>query len=260
MIKVPKERWIECILTGLRDERLKFIKIKEDNVKEVDEKNRSAEKLNDQKFEIEMQKYLDKENKAKLVWVLKEEEKQKNINYHNENLTKINNAINEGEISAIAMFVKLLITRTKFSTYGIKDIKVGFNTNTKKMILNVYIHNKDDIFKYCEYRYIKKDQKFIPKEMKVSDKNKYLKIYQENLCKAIIYYIYNSSIGDLINNLVVNIYHGTVCCVSSQIEKNQFIEYDLSVTSEVITFDTRHMRVYKTLNTGVKCYDNLFDL
>ena len=234
---VPTESWLE-----------NFVKRKKENRLNIIESNRILEETATQEYEAALIKYQEAKETAYANW----------RNEFEQNIVEEENAYMAGDLDALNDYLDALMTISGFTQDLVETYEFGYQPSLKRLVLEMHIQNRDDIFYAEGYRYIKQRDEFSPIKMKVSEANNRLRNLMIELAISAIVVILNNDDSSSINDIVVNIYHNNICCISAYIEKVTLEKYDLTNRNQKTAFIARQMKIFKTLNTGVKAFEYIY--
>ena len=61
-----------------------------------------------------------------------------------------------------------------------------------------------------------------------------------------------------INDIVVNLFHEGICCVSAYVDANTYAKYNFENRSSKSMFIQRQMKIFKSLTNGVSAFDYIY--
>lgn len=204
-------------------------------------------------------KYNERKKAAQITWENKEAERKTLIDQENLDIEEWEKAYCNGDPKAVEKFVDTLFKINDYSEKTIDDPRFVYIKYSKKLIINFHLKNsKEEIFYAEGYRYIKQRDDYTPIKMKVGSINERLKNLLIELNIATFIVLFKNDIGNILSEIIVNTYYDCICCVSSQVKKDEFINLDLLSKSDKAIFLENHMRICKQLGRYVKPFENMY--
>lgn len=246
-IKIPAESKLEKLFPSMKAKRIN-----------LETEKRKKERELENEYEKELEEYNSNIKKEKLEWLKSDKELKKSIEEYNAEIDDFEQKCFVLDESAVKNFIEYLLEKDDFHKKTIIGKAINYNKKLKKLIMNIQIDSKDNIFKYGSYKYCKQTDTIEPVIMKVSDSTQMLRNLLTNLCIGIFSQIFNNDIINSTDEIVVNIYHNRICSLSGKIQKNTFKNFDLSNPNDSLYFETQYLRVFKQLLTGVKPFEEIY--
>lgn len=244
LVQVPKENWLEKIFASRKEKRLSIIE--ENNIKI-------------QEFYKEiMVEYEKRKQSEKSEWETTENLKRIEIDKNNTEVDSLGQAYLSGDEEAILAYIDILFSVYNFALDTIVEHQSGYNKYVKKLIIDLHIANKEEIFEAEGYKYIKQRDEFDTIKMKVTVLNERMKSLMIEVCIATFHLLYRNDIANHFNIITVNVFYDHVCCVSGEVDRETFVKHNFTTRSGMAAFLELQMRVFKQISSGVKPFDILF--
>jgi len=243
---VPKETKLETIFIWKKQKRLAII----------DENHKIIEEIN-AKYKVALEKYEIEKIEAKKKWKLEEIENQEEICVQNMKISEWEENYYNGEHNALNRYFHVIYEIENFFYNTMMGIEFSYNIYNKRLVINLYIKGRDEIFELEGYKIV---YDFIekPVRMKVTEAKKR---YHDLLLQIIVasnILIFNTDIGELFDERVINVFNKECCLISSDIIKNNFCKYNFENESDVNSFIELQVRDYKQESRGVKPFEKIY--
>lgn len=247
LLPVPQKSWLE-----------KLFKAKEQSRLDIIATNESTEQAAKAEYEEMLKKFEEEKELAEKEWA--EEQSAKKLAFYKQ-IDSEEKAYLSLDVDALKEYLDALMELSGFLE-DVEDVlenyEFGYQPLTKRLVVDMHIKKRDEIFYAEEFRYVKKTDKVVPVKMAASLANDRLKRLMIELVISEIVIIFNNDRADAINDVVVNLYHDCICCVSAYVEKDTYRKYDLENKSNKSIFMSRQMRICKSLTTGVHAFEYIY--
>lgn len=240
-IEVPKKHWIENILPSVKAKRITI----------ENEKDRLKEE-NEEKYKKDSKRYEENIIKEKIEWETKEKIKREKIEKQNKEIDIWKNDCINLKEEAIKKFINNILKKNNLLNEVTLGNVISFNKEIKKVIIDIQMELKDNIFKYEGYKYIKQRDIIEPVSMKIGLQNQKMKDLIINLCIAIFILMFKNDSVNAFDEIIVNIYHNRICCVSGKLNKITYNDLKFDKEEDIIYIQNHFLRIYKQISTGVK--------
>lgn len=247
--EVPKESWLDNIFSARIVKRRNIIESNEEMVRRA--KEDYEQKLEDYNL-LKKQKYDD--------WSAEEERRKGEVLQKNQEVDKWQEDFYSCGEDAVLKFIEAAFDKNWLFSDTITEIESGYNEHTKKAIIEIHVKNKNDIFPYEGYKYFKTRDSIEPVKMKVTPSNQRIKDLMLNIAIAMLHITFRNANAekDIVNEIVVNVFHEGVCCISGDVVAEQFIKLDLNITSHYDALLDNYFRVANQLARGVKSFERIY--
>ena len=241
---VPQKSWLE-----------KVFKSKEQARENIIAANEAME--NEAKAEyIKLAKeYAEEKALAEKKWV--EEQAQKKFIF-NQQVDSEEKAYLSGDEDALKGYLDALIELSGFMQDVTEVYECGYQPITKRLVLDIHMKKRDEIFYAERYRYVIKTDEIVPVKMKVSSANERLKLLMVELAISAVVIALENDEANAINDIVVNLFHEGICCVSAYVDANTYAKYNFENRSSKSMFIQRQMKIFKSLTNGVPAFDYIY--
>ena len=243
--EVPKESWLEGIIKSKKEKRLQIIA----HNKELSDEATIA-------YQKSLTTYKEEMDNALIQW--ENERKRKKEEY----MGSISSAVESyltGDVNVLKDYVEGLIEFSDLPLDVIESKLIGYQPNTKQLVLNISFKDRDSIFYAGGYRYLIQKDEFVTTKMKVSDANIRLRDLMTEVTMALIVLLYENDTANFFDSVVVNVIHDNICCISTLVDKQLYSMLDFSKKKVQYEFKDTHMRIFKTLKTGVKPFEFIYE-
>lgn len=241
IIKVPAESWVEKFWPSLKAKRINLENEKQKLEYELEEKYKKDE-----------EEYSNKLQKEKEKWNNQQDLKKRQIEEHNKKIESWEQGCINCDEKSVIKFIDYIIENKDVSYRTIRGKNIVYNKANKKAIVDLYIEQKENIFKYENFKYLKQKDEIEPVKIKVNSLNQRTRNLLINICIASFINIYKNDVTNSIDELIINIYHNKICCVSGKMSKEEFKNYHFLDEGDIIYIENHLFKIYKQLNTGVK--------
>lgn len=255
---VPKESWLETIFPSKKEFRLSVLSENEkqlEDIKVINQHNAELAEANNLK---RFAGYEHRKNMAEKEHEQHELAKKESINIHNEEIDLWYTDYMAGDSEAINAYVDMLFTKYNYALDTIADYKIGYNIHLKKLIVDLYLAERDEIFEGNGYKYIKQRDEFEPIKFKVSELTERMRNLMVEICMATFLLLFRNDTCGHLESVVINVFNNRICCVSGSVEKEVFLKHNFALKSGKDAFLELQMRVFKQITRGVKPFELLF--
>lgn len=258
LIPVPKESILEKIMPSKTAKRLAAIKKNEEIISETEKENHEIIHGSEEEHRQSLLDYATKKEEAFAKWRLLDVLHKTMANAENKEIDTWKDAYLLGEAEALNIYIDTVLSFNNYALDTIIEHQAGYNPHTRKMLVDLHLENKENIFQAEGYKYMKQRDEFDTIKIKVGTLNERMKNLMIGVCIATFHVMFRNDVGEHFDSIVVNVYHDHVCCVSGEVEKETFQKHDFSTRSGLAAFIQLQMRVFRQMATGVKPFETLF--
>ncbi|MFI3214552.1 MAG: hypothetical protein R3Y24_14630 [Eubacteriales bacterium] len=257
LLEVPKETWMEKIFTSKREKRLSVIAQNDSTVERIKKENQDRKEEVLLAYQKELEEYEKAMKEAKELWIKSECQQEIEIQAWNESVSYQENEYANGECESVEKYVKNLITTYDYHGDIIEHAEVGYNKHYGKIVVDLYIKNRNAIFIGAGYKYLMGRDEIDIIKIKVSELNIFVKKLTTELNLATILLLVINDKMNHLEKIIVNVYHEQVCCVSTSVSKEEFLKYNLELETEKEKFIQAQAKVFKQFARGAKAFETL---
>ncbi|MFI3326956.1 MAG: hypothetical protein R3Y35_12420 [Clostridia bacterium] len=258
LLKVPKKTFFEKIFHSLENKRISIIKENEQRIQCVADKNKQHEIDELERYNKLKLQYETKMEEARIIWEQSEQKIEFEILEENKSIDNWIAACDNDDDDAIMNFIETLFDVKNYGDDFLIDNKVLYNKESHKVIIDLHIKNRDEIFYTDFYTYMPRNKEIRAVKMKVSTANEMLKKLLIELIIHTFILFFNNSFSKKFNTVTVNVYSGNICCASSSINMCSYNTYNLSIIEEKDKFISTHINLFNKLANGVVAIETLF--
>jgi restriction system protein len=247
--EVPKESWLDNIFSSRVVKHNNIIESNENEIKRVKEEY-------EQKVE-----YYNIEKKQKYeAWLTEEEIRREEVREKNQEVMKWEEDFYNCEEEAVLKHIKIAFNKNRLFGNTVKEIESGYNQHNKTAIIEIHIKSKADIFPHEGYKYFKTRDSIEPVKMKITAYTKRLKGLMLNIVISSFFIVFRNANSNnrIVEEVVVNVFHEGVCCISGKVAAEQFNKLDLNITSNYDALSDNYLRIMKQLTRGVKSFERIY--
>jgi len=247
--EVPDDSWLDKVFYS----RV----VKRNNIIEANEKEVERVKT---EYEQRVKAYGDRKEKSYNSWVLEEQRRKKEIETKNQEINSWEELFYEHDEEAVTNFIEVAFANDRHFIDTVKEIENSYNRQTKVAIIEIRMKSKDEIFPYEGYKYFKTRDSIEPVKMKVKESTRRLKDLMLNIAISSFYIVFrnvNTKVN-IVEEVVVNVIHDGVCCVSGRVSMEELNKLNLNVSSNYDALLDNHMRIMKQLARGVKPFERIY--
>ena len=256
-LKVPRENWLEKIFVNRKNKRLSVIEYNKNHIDEINKINKNNVLLAEKENNKNMSDYRVKKEMARNEWEKDQTQKREIIDNHNEEIDAWYNAYLSGTEDAIISYFDIVFSKSNYAHDIVIEQKIGYNSHSKKLVIDLYIVDKEVIFEAEGYKYIKQRDEFAPIKMKISAITERMRNLMIELCIATIHLLFRNDKANNLDIITVNVFHNHICCISSEVGREVFFKHNFRTKSGKAAFLELQMRIFKQFNRGVEAFDTL---
>jgi hypothetical protein len=247
--EVPKESWLDSIFSSRIVKRNKII-----------QNNDAAIKRAKDEYEQKIEEYNVSKNQKYEAWIEEEEKRKVEILQKNQEVDKWEDEFNSHKEDAVIKFIEAAFDKNWLFGDTISEIESCYIEHTKKVVIEIHVKSKNEIFPYEGYKHLKTKDSIEPVKMKVKDATQRLTDLMINIAVSAFYIIFGNANAenDIVEEIVVNVIHEGVCCISGDITEKQLNKLDLAITSHYDALKDNYMRIVKQLARGVKPFERVY--
>lgn len=246
---VPKESWLDNVFTSRVVKRQQIIS-----------DNRNAVNQRQEEYQQRMVQYYEEKTRAYDSWLSGEKEREGQVIANNEDIDNWIKGIDNYNEEHVLRFVEAVFDVNWFFSDMVKEVETGYVKDVGKLILEIHMSKKEDIFPYEGYKYFKTRDSIEPVKMKVTQSNQRIRDIMLNIAISILYICFQATNtrNEVVKEIVINVLHEGVCCVSGHITRAKFEALDLNITSHYNALFDNYIKVGKQLTRGVKPYERIY--
>lgn len=247
--EIPKESWLDNIFSSRVMKRIKTI-----------ERNEEATKCANEAYEQSLERYNVMKKDEYESWQANEQKREEEILRCNQDIDEWERDFSDGKESAVLRYIEEVFDQNWLFGDTIKEIESGYIEHSQKAIIEIHLKNKTEVFPHEGYKYFKTRDSIEPVKMKVAPSNQRLRELAINIAMATLHIIYGTTNVDktIVNEIVVNVFHEGICCVSGEVVVEQFNKLDFNITSHYDALLDNYFKVAKQFTRGIKPYERIY--
>lgn len=218
--------------------------------------NNQKKLLNEMKYKIDLCKYknekLDKYNEYIIGEKIKQQKLKKDNKYYNDWKNKYYSG---DEKNLEKLFELILNDVTNGKNIGLKNFSCKYSRIIKRVYIYLNVQNKEQIFYYERYKYIKTKDEIRKVNLNQRDQNNLFKTFLVSISVALSSVIANNDEFNSINDIIVNCYENNVCRSSFYIKKDKLIN---KFNFDIANIPEENVRIYSSVKKPVIPLDSYY--
>lgn len=255
---VPNESWLENIFSSKKEKRLSIISQNKKLLEDIKAINQHNAELAEIEYQNHVSDYEIRKNEAKIEWEKREKQKKETVEIHNAEIDLWHTAYISGDDEAITAYIDTLFSTYNYALDTIIEHQIGYNKHCKKLVVDLHLADKDEIFEAEGYKYMKQRDEFDPIKMKATALTERMRNLMVEICIATFHLLFRNDVAGHLDTITVNVFYDLVCCTSAEVERDTFTKHNFTTRSGISAFLELQMRVFKQINRGVRPFETLF--
>lgn len=217
--------------------------------------NKQKKLFNEFNYQFDLCAYERKKYIEYDKFIKNEELKKTKIETDNDFYNKLKINCSNGDENYLSTYFKFILNEATFcKNIGLINFSCNYNSNIKRLYIDLIVANKEDLFYLDGYKYIKSKDEIRKINIKSGHQNELYKQFLVSISIAVANILAKNDKFNSLNDIVVN-------CSNSGLCKSSFYMLKEDLTKKHVDFDDlsdENVRCYKSFNRAVVPFDNYY--